>query len=86
MRVLILAGGKGVRLAPRSQGSIATIGAYECQVKIDLGVIIKNGHGRIRDYLEKPTNTHLVSMECMFLSLKCCSLWEVRGISIFLIW
>jgi NDP-sugar pyrophosphorylase family protein len=46
----------------RSQGNLATIGAYECQVKIDLGVIVKNGHGRIRDYLEKPTSTHLVSM------------------------
>jgi NDP-sugar pyrophosphorylase family protein len=31
-------------------------------VKIDLGVIVKNGHGRIRDYLEKPTSTYLVSM------------------------
>jgi NDP-mannose synthase len=46
----------------RAQRNLATIGAYECQVKIDLGVIIKNGHGRIRDYLEKPTTTHLVSM------------------------
>jgi NDP-sugar pyrophosphorylase family protein len=46
----------------RAQGSLATIGAYERQVKIDLGVIIKDGHGRIRDYLEKPTSTHLVSM------------------------
>ena len=46
----------------RAQGGLATIGAHERQVKIDLGVIIKNGHGRIRDYLEKPTSTHLVSM------------------------
>jgi NDP-mannose synthase len=46
----------------RSERSITTIGAYECRVKIDLGVIIKNGRGRIRDYLEKPTSTHLVSM------------------------
>jgi|UniRef100_A0A7C3Z8K9 NDP-sugar pyrophosphorylase family protein len=46
----------------RDMGNIATIGAYECEVKIDLGVIIKNGRGRIRDYLEKPTSTHLVSM------------------------
>ncbi len=46
----------------RAQKSIATIGAYERQVKIDLGVIIKDGHGRIRDYLEKPTSSHLVSM------------------------
>jgi NDP-sugar pyrophosphorylase family protein len=46
----------------RTQGNIATIGAYECRVQMDLGVIIKNGRGRIRDYLEKPTSTHLVSM------------------------
>ena len=46
----------------RGQRNIATIGASECQVKMDLGVIIKNGHGRIRDYLEKPSSTHLVSM------------------------
>jgi NDP-sugar pyrophosphorylase family protein len=46
----------------QAQGGIATIGAHECQVQVDLGVIIKNGHGRIRDYLEKPTSTHLVSM------------------------
>ncbi len=46
----------------QSEGNIATIGAYECEVKTDLGVIIKNGRGRVRDYLEKPTSTHLVSM------------------------
>jgi NDP-mannose synthase len=46
----------------RRERSIATIGAYECRVKIDLGVIIKNGRGRIRDYLEKPTSAYLVSM------------------------
>jgi NDP-mannose synthase len=46
----------------RSQGGIATVGAYERQVKIDLGVIIKDGEGRIKDYVEKPTTSHLVSM------------------------
>jgi len=46
----------------RGQKCWATIGAYERQVNIDLGVIIKDGHGRIKDYLEKPTSTHLVSM------------------------
>jgi NDP-mannose synthase len=46
----------------RAQKSLATIGAYKRQVKLDLGVIIKDGHGRIQDYLEKPTTTHLVSM------------------------
>jgi NDP-mannose synthase len=46
----------------RRQGGIATIAAYERQVKIDLGVIIPDGECRIKDYIEKPTSTHLVSM------------------------
>ncbi len=46
----------------RSQGNIATIAASECEVKIDLGVIIKNGQGLIQAYLEKPVSKHLVSM------------------------
>jgi NDP-sugar pyrophosphorylase family protein len=46
----------------RRQGGVATISAYERQVKIDLGVIVKDGDGRIRDYIEKPTSSHLVSM------------------------
>jgi NDP-sugar pyrophosphorylase family protein len=46
----------------RAQGVIATIGAYEREVKIDLGVIIKDGRRRIKDYVEKPTTKHLVSM------------------------
>jgi NDP-mannose synthase len=44
------------------QGGMATIAAYERQVKIDLGVIIPDGDCRIKDYKEKPTSTHLVSM------------------------
>jgi len=46
----------------RQQGGIATVGAYERQVKIDLGVIIKDGHYRIADYIEKPSSHHLVSI------------------------
>lgn len=46
----------------KGRGAIATVSAYERQVKIDLGVIIKDGDGRIKDYLEKPTSSHLVSM------------------------
>ena len=46
----------------RNHGSIATISACERQVKIDLGVIIKDGEGTIKDYVEKPTTSHLVSM------------------------
>jgi NDP-sugar pyrophosphorylase family protein len=43
-------------------GGVATISAYERQVKIDLGVIIPDGDCGIKDYVEKPTSTHLVSM------------------------
>ncbi len=43
-------------------GGMATIGAYERQVQIDLGVIIPDGDCRIKDYVEKPTSSHLVSM------------------------
>ena len=46
----------------RRQGGMATIAAYERQVKIDLGVIIPDGDCRVKDYQEKPTSTHLVSM------------------------
>ena len=47
----------------RQQGGVATIGAYNRQVKIDLGVIIQDGDSyRIKDYREKPTSNHLVSM------------------------
>jgi len=45
-----------------SHGGIATVGAFERQVNIDLGVIVKNGDGRIQDYVEKPTHSYLVSM------------------------
>jgi NDP-mannose synthase len=44
------------------QGGVATIGAYTKEVTIDLGVIIPNGDHRIKEYLEKPKSTHLVSM------------------------
>jgi NDP-sugar pyrophosphorylase family protein len=46
----------------QKHGGIATIGACERQVKIDLGVIIKDGERTIKDYLEKPTTSYLVSM------------------------
>jgi NDP-sugar pyrophosphorylase family protein len=46
----------------RHHGVIATVSAYERQVAIDLGVIIKDGDCRIQDYVEKPSYTHLVSM------------------------
>lgn len=46
----------------REQGGVATIGAFEREVQIDLGVIVSDGHGHIKDYLEKPSHRYLVSM------------------------
>jgi NDP-sugar pyrophosphorylase family protein len=46
----------------RSHGGVATISANEIKVKIDLGVIVRDGSSRIADYVEKPTTEHLVSM------------------------
>jgi NDP-sugar pyrophosphorylase family protein len=46
----------------QSHGGVATISAHEIKVKIDLGVIIRDGNSRITDYVEKPTTEHLVSM------------------------
>lgn len=46
----------------QSQGGVATVGAYERKVEIDLGVIVADGHYRIADYVEKPTIKQLVSI------------------------
>ncbi len=46
----------------KNHKALATIGAYQRKVTIDLGVIINNGDHRVQDYVEKPTTTHLVSM------------------------
>lgn len=46
----------------REQGGVATIGAFEREVQIDVGVIVSDGHGHIKDYLEKPSHRYLVSM------------------------
>jgi NDP-sugar pyrophosphorylase family protein len=46
----------------RRHNGLATVGAYDRQVRIDLGVIIKDGDYRIRDYAEKPKVSYLVSM------------------------
>jgi NDP-mannose synthase len=46
----------------KNHDALATIGAYQREVTIDLGVIVKNGNYGVQDYLEKPTTTHLVSM------------------------
>jgi NDP-sugar pyrophosphorylase family protein len=46
----------------KTHTAVATVSAYERQVTIDLGVIVKDGDHHIKDYVEKPTTTHLVSM------------------------
>jgi NDP-sugar pyrophosphorylase family protein len=46
----------------KQQGAIATIAAHHRQNRVDLGVIIKDGDYRIKDYIEKPVNDYLVSM------------------------
>lgn len=46
----------------KQQGAIATIGTYEKNFKIDLGIIQHDSDHRVVDYLEKPTYTFRVSM------------------------
>ena len=46
----------------RAQKGVTTIATFEKLTKIDLGVIVKNGDGRVKDYIEKPSYKHLVSM------------------------
>jgi NDP-sugar pyrophosphorylase family protein len=46
----------------RERGGVATIGAFARQVRIDLGVIVADDDRRIKDYIEKPTQSYLVSM------------------------
>jgi NDP-sugar pyrophosphorylase family protein len=46
----------------KARRTIATVGACERQESINFGVIIKDGDWRIKDYLEKPISSYLVSM------------------------
>ncbi len=46
----------------RDGGAIATVGAFQRAVKIDLGVLEVDDHQRIQRYIEKPTYELLVSM------------------------
>jgi NDP-mannose synthase len=46
----------------QNRGALTTIATFERQIKIDLGVIVKNGDGCVKDYVEKPSYKHLVSM------------------------
>jgi NDP-sugar pyrophosphorylase family protein len=49
-------------------GSVATIGLYRREVKIDLGVIETNDDGSVAGYVEKPVYDLLVSMGVYVLS------------------
>lgn len=46
----------------REEKAIATIATHIRHQKIDLGVIESDGSSRVTGYIEKPTNTYLVSM------------------------
>ncbi|MCA9753360.1 MAG: sugar phosphate nucleotidyltransferase [bacterium] len=46
----------------REQKNDATIGVYEKEVRIDLGVLERDPEGRVVDYREKPTLRYEVSM------------------------
>lgn len=46
----------------KTSGAAATIAMYTRQVKIDFGVLETDGHGRLRDIIEKPTKEYSVSM------------------------
>lgn len=45
----------------RERGAIATLAAYQREVKIDLGVIEADEEGWVNDYIEKPVYKYLVS-------------------------
>lgn len=45
-----------------ASGAAATIAMYTRTVKIDFGVLETDGHGRLKDIIEKPTKEYSVSM------------------------
>jgi NDP-mannose synthase len=46
----------------RAQGSAVTVGLFEKQVPLDLGVVETDENGRVTNYVEKPTLTYEVSV------------------------
>jgi len=64
----------------RAHGGVVTVGAYQRQVTIDLGVIISDNHDcRIKDYVEKPTTSHLVSMGVYIFEPRVLEFIKGRG-------
>ncbi len=45
----------------QERGAIATLATYQCEVKIDLGVIDVDEDNWVKDYIEKPTYKYSVS-------------------------
>lgn len=64
----------GLHKFHRAHGGVATIAAYERQVKIDLGVLEVDGGGCLVDYVEKPTHKVLVSMGIYCFDPSICDL------------
>lgn len=48
--------------AHRARGAAITVGLFEKQVPLDLGVVHTDEDGRVTDYIEKPTLTYDVSV------------------------
>ncbi len=48
--------------AHRARGSAVTVGLFEKQVPLDLGIVETGEDGRVTDYIEKPTLTYDVSV------------------------
>ena len=48
--------------AHRTRGAAVTVGLFEKQIALDLGVVEADADGRVTDYVEKPTLTYEVSV------------------------
>ena len=46
----------------RARGSAVTVGLFEKQVQLGLGIVESDGDGRVTNYVEKPTLTYEVSV------------------------
>lgn len=62
----------------RDGGAIATVGAFQREVKIDLGVLEVDDDRRIQRYIEKPTYEFLVSMGVYVLEPSALAYVEAR--------
>lgn len=60
----------------RESGATATIAVFSRSIPIDLGIVELDSENRLRDYIEKPTLCHLVSMGIYVLEPKVLSYIE----------